>query len=95
LELWLNPFRVIFYLLNISIISLSIYLFFSSSGIKQNNTIKKQIITMENKNRELEKNIENMDNRVNWFKELAEFQKYVIHKEKGYLAPDEILVIFE
>ncbi|MBN2695455.1 septum formation initiator family protein [bacterium] len=95
MEHWLNPLRVIFYILNIFIVILIIYLFFSKSGVKQNKTIKQQIAKIEERNRELEKNIKDIENRINWFRELPDFQKYVIHKETGYLAPDETLVIFE
>ena len=90
-----NPFRLIFYALNIVITIIFILLIFSSKGIKQNDKLEKLVIGSSIRYNKTLKEYNNLKVKIDLFKDNQFYQVKVIHKEIGYINENEKIYIFK
>jgi tetrahydromethanopterin S-methyltransferase subunit G len=90
-----NPFRIIFYLLNIVITIVFIFIIFSNKGIKQNDNLEKLVISSKERYGKIQEEYNDLKRKIEFFNKNEYYQVMVIHKEIGYISEDERIYIFE
>jgi len=90
-----NPFRIIFYFLNILIVISFVFLIFSEKGIKQNDVLEDLVNNSKTKYEDTLKEYTNLKRKIELFKKNEYYQVMVIHREIGYIKENERIYIFE
>jgi len=90
-----NPFRIIFYFLNVIVVISFILLLFSNKGIKQNDNLEKLVLKSKIKYEKILKDYNDLKRKIELFKGNEYYQVMVIHKEIGYIKKNERIYIFE
>jgi len=91
----LNPFRIIFYLLNILIVLSFIFMIFSDKGIKQNDTLESLVAGSKVKYEKTFNEYSDLKRKIELFKKNEYYQLRVIHREIGYIKNNERIYIFD
>lgn len=91
----LNPFRIIFYFLNILIVIFFVFLIFSNKGIKQNDKLEGFVVKSKVKYENILQEYNKLKRKIELFKGNEYYQIMVIHKEMGYIKENERIYIFK
>ena len=91
----LNPFRLIFYILNIAIVIIFVLLIFSDKGIKQNDKLEALVLKSNQRYADTFKEYNDLKRKIKLFKENQYYQVKIIHEEIGYIGENERIYIFK
>jgi len=90
-----NPFRLIFYVLNVLIAIIFVLLIFSDKGIKQNDKLEKLVSESSIRYNKTLKEYNDLKLKIGLFEDNQYYQVKVIHEEIGYINESEKIYIFK